>query len=241
MEINGLGFFSILLAFWCVAWLSASYTLTVINNHATPLMYISEAGNYFPENILFIIGFEGMAIASLGLMFLHYKFIMLHAEAFGAHQALIQKILLAIGWSSCGNIVVMAVFSTDAFPITHRLSSFIAFGLGGIYNLWQSILLYKVPGSRRVISHFRTASCIMALTLVVSYIGSRVSVYTHLCAGDECLKISEMTAKIIEWSTLVLILVNVLSYYQNMQSLSITITWKSFTISKRENDQDSGV
>ncbi|XP_075703846.1 DNA damage-regulated autophagy modulator protein 1-like [Rhinoderma darwinii] len=236
MEINGLGFFTIFLAFWCVAWLSGSYTLTVINSHAPPLMYISETGNFFPENILFRIGFIGMAIASLGLTFLHYKYIMLHAEAFGDRQALVQKILLAIGWSSCVGTAMMATFSTYYYPITHRINACIAFGFGSLYNLWQSILLYKVSESRNFISHFRLASCIMAVTLVVSFIGNKVSVYTHLCAGDQCVKISEMTSKIIEWSMLVLILVNVLSYYQNMQSLSITITRKSFTISKSEKN-----
>ncbi|XP_071983957.1 DNA damage-regulated autophagy modulator protein 1-like [Engystomops pustulosus] len=167
MEFGGLGFVPFFLALWCTVWLSASYTLTITYSHAPPLMFISEAGNYYPEKIPFKIGFIGMSIATLGLMFLQYKFIQLHAEAFGAHQPKIQKVLLALGWLSCGGIVILAVCETGFYPLTHRIAAFTAFIFGSIYNLWQAIILYKAPGCGRAICHIRTVSCVMALICVV--------------------------------------------------------------------------
>ncbi|XP_071984252.1 DNA damage-regulated autophagy modulator protein 1-like [Engystomops pustulosus] len=240
MEFSGLGFVPSFLTFWCMVWLSTSYILTLTYSHSPPLMFISEAGNYYPEKIPFKIGFIGMSIATLGLMFLQYKFIQLHAEAFGAHQPIIQKVLLVLGWTSCGGIVILAVCETRFYPLTHRIAAFTAFICGSVYNLSQAIILYKAPGCSRAICHIRTASCVMALICVLIFTGCQTSVHTNLCrVGNP--QISAIIFKTMEWLILLLILINVLTYHQHMQSLSLTVSKKGCNISTRANNQDSGV
>ncbi|XP_071983881.1 DNA damage-regulated autophagy modulator protein 1-like isoform X2 [Engystomops pustulosus] len=239
MEFRGLGFVPLFIAFWCTAWLVVSYTLTVIYGHAPLLMYISETGNMYPEYITFKIGFLGMSIGTLVLMLLLYKVILLHVEAYGARQPIIQKILLALGITCCIGIAVMAVFKMEFYPMTHRVGSVISFTCGCIYNLWQAILLYKVPGTRRAICHIRMVSSAMAFIGIIVYNGCRVPVYTKLCTG-ECGMFIQMICIIIEWLILLLILIQVVTCFQPMQHLSLTVSWKGFTISRREN-QDSAV
>ncbi|XP_071983530.1 DNA damage-regulated autophagy modulator protein 1-like isoform X1 [Engystomops pustulosus] len=239
MEFRGLGFVPLFIAFWCTAWVAVSYTLTVIYGHAPLLTYISDTGNYYPENITFKIGFLGMSNANLFLALLQYNFILLHAEAFGAHQPMIQKILLAMGITSCIGTAVLAMFETDFYPVTHRVGAFFAFACGCVYNLWQAILLYEVPGIRRAICHIRMASSAMAFIGVITFIGCRVSVFTKLCIGDYE-KIIEIISISTEWLMLLLILIQLVTCFQPMQQLSLTVSWKGYTICKREN-QDSAV
>ncbi|XP_071984215.1 DNA damage-regulated autophagy modulator protein 1-like isoform X2 [Engystomops pustulosus] len=210
MEFRGLGFVPLFIAFWCTAWVAVSYTLTVIYGHAPLLMYISDTGNYYPEKITFKIGFLGMSNANLFLALLLYNFILLHAEAFGARQPMIQKILLAMGITSCIGTAVMSVFETAFYPVTHGVGAIFAFACGCVYNLWQAILLYKVPGIRRAICHIRMASSAMAFIGVITFSGCQLSVFTKLCIGDYA------------------------------KQLSLTVSWKGYTICKREN-QDSAV
>ncbi|XP_069804512.1 DNA damage-regulated autophagy modulator protein 1-like isoform X1 [Dendropsophus ebraccatus] len=145
MEIRGLGFIPLLLVFWCVAWLSASYTVTIVIGHKPALMYISGAGKVYPDNILFPIGFIGSSIA----------------KSFGARPAAVQRVLLAVTWISCIGTMVMAAFPSD--PVSHGIGSAMAFTCGCIYKLWQTILLYKVPGLSKKICHITLCACIMPL------------------------------------------------------------------------------
>ncbi|XP_056417534.1 matrix metalloproteinase-20 isoform X2 [Hyla sarda] len=74
MELKGLGFVPLLLAFWCAAWLATSYIMTVVLGHAaSPLMSISDVGNFFPESILFRIGFIGTSIGTLEYLDKYYS------------------------------------------------------------------------------------------------------------------------------------------------------------------------
>ncbi|XP_069804513.1 DNA damage-regulated autophagy modulator protein 1-like isoform X2 [Dendropsophus ebraccatus] len=108
MEIRGLGFIPLLLVFWCVAWLSASYTVTIVIGHKPALMYISGAGKVYPDNILFPIGFIGSSIA----------------KSFGARPAAVQRVLLAVTWISCIGTMVMAAFPicTSIFMVAEWLA-----------------------------------------------------------------------------------------------------------------------
>ncbi|XP_056406895.1 DNA damage-regulated autophagy modulator protein 1-like [Hyla sarda] len=127
MELKGLGFVPLLLAFWCAAWLATSYIVTVVLGHAaSPLMHISDVGNFFPENILLRIGFIGTSIGTLVLTFLIYKYMVMHTEEFRGHQVLIQRILLAIVWASCFGTAVMHVLSPEEYPRIHFVSMVIS-------------------------------------------------------------------------------------------------------------------
>ncbi|XP_072010923.1 DNA damage-regulated autophagy modulator protein 1-like [Engystomops pustulosus] len=240
MEFSGLGFIPFFLTLWCMVWLSVSYTLAITYSHAPPLMYISATGNYYPENITFKIGFIGMANAIVGLMFLQYKFIQLHVEAFGPRQPKIQKILLVLGLMSCSGIMIFAMFENAFFPMVHRIGAFIAFTCSGIYNLWQAIILYKAPGCRRAICHIRTVSCVMALLGILILIGCQALFNINLSRGGN-LQISPIIPRITEWLIMLFFLINILTYHQPMQRLTLTVSQKGFTISRRAENQDSGV
>ncbi|XP_056419382.1 DNA damage-regulated autophagy modulator protein 1-like [Hyla sarda] len=136
MELKGLGFVPFLLVFWCAAWLATSYIMTVVLGHAaSPLMSISDLGNFFPESILFRIGFIGTSIGTLVLTFLIYKYMVMHTEEFRGHQVLIQRILLAIVWASCFATAVMHVFSPKEYPRIHFVSTIISITCEALYYL----------------------------------------------------------------------------------------------------------
>ncbi|XP_075183393.1 DNA damage-regulated autophagy modulator protein 1-like [Anomaloglossus baeobatrachus] len=216
MEIKGLGFYPLFLTFWCIAWLTTSYLLAVISGHSPALIYISESGDEYPEIITFKIGFLVMSIGALGLTYLHYKFMMFHCEAFGTCQPLIQELLLAIGLFSCFGIAVMALFSSASNLIIHLFGAGMAFGFAAIYNLWQSINLYKVPGSHRVTCRIRTVFCTMTIICLLMTVGSQAA--DHIDACDRfCVIISKFIGIISEWLALVLILTNMCSYFHNLQ------------------------
>ncbi|XP_056428962.1 DNA damage-regulated autophagy modulator protein 1-like [Hyla sarda] len=241
MEIKGLGFIPLFMALWCMVWISTSYTITIIQGHTTsPLIYISDMGVFFPEQIPFCMGFIGMAIASVGLAWLNYRFILFHREAFGPRQPLIQKTLLVIAWSSCVMTIIMSLFSTTDYPMIHRIAAIATFICAGIYNMWQSILLYKVPGASRVICHVRAIFSSMALACVFLIIGTGFVVYIQLFAG-ECEEMIEAFVKIIEWSILVLILLTNVTFYSSMEHLLFTMSRNTCSISLRVRIDAFGV
>ncbi|XP_056381870.1 DNA damage-regulated autophagy modulator protein 1-like [Hyla sarda] len=174
MELKGLGFVPLLLAFWCAAWLATSYIVTVVLGHAaSPLMHISDVGNFFPENILLRIGFIGTSIGTLVLTFLIYKYMVMHTEEFRGHQVPIQRILLAIVWASCFGTAVMHVLSPEEYPRIHFVSMSYIFeplltflkGLEGLslYVMGDFICpMDLVRDERRGLSKFTTRQTISA-------------------------------------------------------------------------------
>ncbi|XP_056406722.1 DNA damage-regulated autophagy modulator protein 1-like [Hyla sarda] len=241
MELKGLGFVPLLLAFWCVAWLATSYIVTVVLGHAaSPLMHISDVGNFFPENILLRIGFIGTSIGTLVLTFLIYKYMVMHTEEFRGHQVLIQRILLAIVWASCFGTAVMHVLSPEEYPRIHFVSTIISITCEALYYLGQSIQMYKLPGANKVIRHSRCTCCGLAFTCAIFYFGYKT--LQELFYDDEDWdEIREITTIIIEWVMLLLILINIVTYYSTMQRLMLTVSRNSCKLSLRVRIDDFGV
>ncbi|XP_056408539.1 uncharacterized protein LOC130312235 [Hyla sarda] len=241
MELKGLGFVPVLLAFWCAAWLATSYIMTVVLGHAaSPLMHISDVGNFFPENILLRIGFIGTSIGTLVLTFLIYKYMVMHTEEFRGHQVLIQRILLAIVWASCFGTAFMHVLSPEEYPRIHFVSMVISITCEALYYLGQSIQMYKLPGANKVIHHSRCTCCGLAFTCAIFYFGYKT--LEELFYDDEDWdEIREITTIIIEWVMLLLILINIVTYYSTMQRLMLTVSRNSCKLSLRVRIDDFGV
>ncbi|XP_056378927.1 probable DNA double-strand break repair Rad50 ATPase [Hyla sarda] len=126
------------------------------------------------------------------------------------------------------------------YPMIHRIAAIATFICAGIYNMWQSILLYKVPGASRVICHVRAIFSSMALACVFLIIGTGVVVYIQLFAG-ECEERIEAFVKIIEWSILVLILLTNVTFYSTMEHLLFTMSRNTCSISLRVRIDAFGV
>ncbi|XP_069804604.1 DNA damage-regulated autophagy modulator protein 1-like isoform X2 [Dendropsophus ebraccatus] len=160
---------------------------------------------------------------------------MLHPEAFGARQAAVQRVLLAVTWSSCVGTMVMAAFPSD--PVPHGIGSAIAFACGCIYHLWQTILLYKVPGISKKICHIRLSACIILVICLLTLSGCDASRYLNICTGD-CSQICTDIFIVAEWTALMLLLIIVLTCCHYCQQLCLKISWRNITISLREKNQD---
>ncbi|XP_056427463.1 uncharacterized protein LOC130368140 [Hyla sarda] len=218
MELKGLGFVPLLLAFWCAAWLATSYIMTVVLGHAaSPLMSISDVGNFFPESILFRIGLIGTSIGTLVLTFLIYKYMVMHTEEFRGH-----------------------VFSPKEYPRIHFVSTIISITCEALYYLGQSIQMYKLPGAKKVIHHSRCTCCGLTFVCVIFYFGYET--LKKLFYNDEDWdEIREIPIIIIEWVMLLLILINIVTYYSTMQRLLLTVSRNSCTLSLMVKIDDFGV
>ncbi|XP_056407273.1 uncharacterized protein LOC130298365 isoform X1 [Hyla sarda] len=152
----------------------------------------------------------------------------------------IQMILLAIVWASCFSTAVMHVLSPEEYPRIHFVSTIISITCEALYYLGQSIQMYKLPGAKKVIHHSRCTCCGLTFVCVVFYFGYET--LKELFHNDEDWdEIREIPIIIIEWVMLLLILINIVTYYSTMQRLLLTVSRNSCTLSLRVKIDDFGV
>ncbi|XP_044303444.1 DNA damage-regulated autophagy modulator protein 2 [Varanus komodoensis] len=144
---QGLSILPSALVIWSAASLLFSYTAAVLLRHVDPLVpYISDTGTTPPESCLFGIMLNIAALLGIATMYVRYKQVSaLNPED---HKILrLNKIGFVLGLISCFGLCIIANFQKSALFPVHVFGSCLAFGIGAIYILVQTILSYKMqPG-----------------------------------------------------------------------------------------------
>ncbi|XP_073498343.1 DNA damage-regulated autophagy modulator protein 1-like [Phyllobates terribilis] len=221
MEIRGLALLPILWILWTLLGLCVLAALTIISGH-NKYPYISDTGKQYPESVIYTVIFMVNSILGAGIAYIQYRFMIIQSEPSEKRYIICQKILLIVGWIVCIGTAVNAVYSVKTNPTAHRIGAGMAFFLLAMYNLCQSVYLYKRSFSSRCICHFRLAAALMTILslLILS-----------------CVKIFYMTGMIAEWTGLVGLVMHQLTNYTDFQSLSLKISREGVTICLREKNQ----
>ncbi|XP_075048103.1 DNA damage-regulated autophagy modulator protein 1-like [Mixophyes fleayi] len=235
MELEGLAILPIFWVFWTLGGLFLAYFLTINQGHAsTLLVYISEMGNFYPEAIVFAAVLTVSAILGAVTTYILYRFMTIQAANKEIHHPLLQKILLAIGWISSIGTLVVAAFPWEPHPYIHRSGAAVAFGFGVLYNIFQSIYLYKISFSSRYTCHIRMVlSALMAMTLLI-FLVCKIPLLMDLCQGSKFAEICDVSAVVAEWITMVGFMMHYLTCYTDFQHLCIQECRKGHMISMRE-------
>ncbi|XP_077152317.1 DNA damage-regulated autophagy modulator protein 1-like [Ranitomeya variabilis] len=235
MEIRGLAFLPILCFIWTILGSCALLVLTIISGHSD-YPYISDTGLDFPESVIYTVIFTVNSIFGAGIAYIQYRFMIIQSEPSEKRYIICQKILLIIGWIVGISNIVNAVFSMKMNPTAHRIGAGMAFLLLAIYNISQSVFLYKRSFSSRCMCHFRLAAALLATVSLLITGAGMCTYFFHLCSGL-CKTIFFRTGMIAEWIALVGLITHQLTNYTDFQSLSLKISREGVTICLREKIQ----
>ncbi|XP_066428611.1 DNA damage-regulated autophagy modulator protein 1-like [Eleutherodactylus coqui] len=218
MEIQGLAFLPCLWVTWTLTGLCVAYTVTIIEGHApTYFLYISETGSYSPESVIFTTVFMLSSILGATTIYFQYKFLDVQSAANEIHCSVSQKVLLAVGLSSCIGTSVVAVFQVEPFPVIHRTGAVVSLGLGAVYNLYQSKYLYQMSLSPPCVCHIRRTLSRMMAGALISFLLLKITLIYELCNGSHCTEICDASAVIAEWLSVLTFLLHYLTYYTDFQ------------------------
>ncbi|XP_073498347.1 DNA damage-regulated autophagy modulator protein 1-like [Phyllobates terribilis] len=235
MEIRGLALLPILWILWTLLGLCVLAALTIISGH-NKYPYISDTGKQYPESVIYTVIFMVNSILGAGIAYIQYRFMIIQSEPSEKRYIICQKILLIVGWIVCIGTAVNAVYSVKTNPTAHRIGAGMAFFLLAMYNLCQSVYLYKRSFSSRCICHFRLAAALMTILSLLTVAVNLCAIFFQLCNGL-CMTIFYMTGMIAEWTGLVGLVMHQLTNYTDFQSLSLKISREGVTICLREKNQ----
>ncbi|XP_073498356.1 DNA damage-regulated autophagy modulator protein 1-like [Phyllobates terribilis] len=175
MEIRGLALLPILWILWTLLGLCVLAALTIISGH-NKYPYISHTGKQYPESVIYTVIFMVNSILGAGIAYIQYRFMIIQSEPSEKRYIICQKILLIVGWIVCIGTAVNAVYSMKTNPTAHRIGAGMAFFLLAMYNLCQSVYLYKRSFSSRWI--FYMTGMIAEWTGLVGLVMHQLTNYT---------------------------------------------------------------
>ncbi|XP_044141504.1 DNA damage-regulated autophagy modulator protein 1-like [Bufo gargarizans] len=236
MEIQGLAFLPIFLSIWMLLGLCSTTTITVILGHSK-YPYISNTGEEFPESVVFTVVFMVISIVGAGIASIKYRFMIIHSEPSEKRHIIGQRLLYAMGWLACIGTALTGAFSMKTNPLVHRISAGVAFFTFAIYNLCQSICLYKRSLSSRCMCHIRLASTLVTIVaLIIFAVG--LGTFFLLCTTDSCKEIFSITGLVGEWTGFFGLTVYPVMNYTDFQCLSLELSREGISIVLRKKTQD---
>ncbi|XP_013921842.1 PREDICTED: DNA damage-regulated autophagy modulator protein 2 [Thamnophis sirtalis] len=141
---QGLSFLPSALVICSSAAILFPYVIGVLLNHIDPFVpYISDTGVLPPERCLFGIMLCFASFLAISTMYVRYK----QVSALNPEEPKIlrlNKAGLVIGMVICFGICIIANFQKNVAYFMHSFGCFLAFGLGIIYILLQTIISYKM-------------------------------------------------------------------------------------------------
>ncbi|XP_063803129.1 DNA damage-regulated autophagy modulator protein 1-like isoform X2 [Pseudophryne corroboree] len=187
--MKGLAIVPCFWVFWSLNGLFVAFNMTLTNGHApTYLVYISETGSFFPESVLFTVVFSVSSVLGACTVYIMYRFMTLRSTDNQTQQLLCQRILLAIGLTSCCGTGTVAMFQVITHPYIHGAGAAVAFGFGAIYNIVQSIKLYQTSFSSRRVCHVRMALSVLMVIALIIFVACKIPLLMGWCGGDQCIK-----------------------------------------------------
>ncbi|XP_073413828.1 DNA damage-regulated autophagy modulator protein 1-like [Dendrobates tinctorius] len=183
----------------------------------------SHTGVAFPESVIYTVIFTVNSILGAGIAYIQYRFMIIQSEPSEKRYIICQKILVIDGWIVSIANIVNALFSVTINPTAHRIGAGMAFCLLAIYNLCQSVCLYKRSFSSRVRCKGKPLS-----------LGVQDVLPSHSMADA---LIVDRTGMITEWMGFVGLIIHQITNYTDFQSLSLKISREGVTICLRENTQ----
>ncbi|KAM3838668.1 DNA damage-regulated autophagy modulator protein 2 isoform 2-T6 [Vipera latastei] len=121
-----------------------SYVVGVFLHHVDPLVpYISDTGAIPPERCLFGIMLCFASFLGIATAYVRYK----QVSALNPEESKLlrlNKAGLVLGIVSCFGICIVANFQKNSVFVMHSFGAFLAFGIGTIYILVQTIISYKM-------------------------------------------------------------------------------------------------
>ncbi|XP_045175798.2 DNA damage-regulated autophagy modulator protein 2-like isoform X4 [Mercenaria mercenaria] len=151
-----------------------TYSIAVGNKHVEPgFPYISDTGTRSPESCVFGQLLNIGAVLAGIIIYTRYRQSLYHFEnstrKYLLHlntAAFITGLLTIFGVSLVGN------FQETNILVVHLLGAFLAFGVGFVYMILQTIIScksvsFKIPGNSLYIRRFRIALCVADFVLLV--------------------------------------------------------------------------
>ncbi|KAM4029627.1 DNA damage-regulated autophagy modulator protein 1-like [Anomaloglossus baeobatrachus] len=235
MEIRGLALLPILWVLWTLLGVCVLIALTVISGHQK-YPYISHTGITFPESVIYTVIFLVNSFFGASIAYIQYRFMIIQSEPSEKRFIICQKILLIASWIVCIGNAVNAVCSVKTHPTPHRIGAGLAFFVLAIYNLCQSVYLYKRSFSSRCMCHFRLAAALVTIALLLIFVTGMCTTFFQLCYGV-CWTIFNMAGMIGEWTGFVGLIMHQLTNYTDFKSLSLKFSREGVTICLREKNQ----
>ncbi|XP_075172264.1 DNA damage-regulated autophagy modulator protein 1-like [Anomaloglossus baeobatrachus] len=241
MGIRGLALLPILWILWMLLGVCVLIALTVISGYKK-YPDISDTEIMFPESVIYTVIFLVNSFFGAGIMYIQYRFMIIQSEPSEKQFIICQKILFIAGWVVCIGTAVNAVFKyyfsfwVKTYPIAHRIGAGLAFFLLAIYNLCQSVYLYKRSFSSRCMCHFRLAAALITIALLLIVVTGMCTYFFQLCSGL-CWTIFYMAGMIGEWMGFFGLIMHQLTNYTDFQSLSLKFFREGVTICLREKNQ----
>ncbi|KAL4224879.1 hypothetical protein ACF0H5_015575 [Mactra antiquata] len=153
-----------------------TYSIAVANDHVEPgFPYISDTGTKSPESCVFgqLLNI-GAVIAGI-IVYVRYRHIHTHFVTMHGRNGIIKLNQAAFVCGMMTNLGVSLVgnFQETNIISVHLFGAFLAFGIGFVYMILQTIISYKsddvaVPGTSLNIRRFRLILCIADVILLLT-------------------------------------------------------------------------
>ncbi|NWR95264.1 DRAM2 protein, partial [Furnarius figulus] len=119
------------------------YVTAVLLRHVDPLVpYISDTGTVPPERCVFGLLLNVSTLLGVATVFVRYKHVcVLNPENPGTLR--LNRLGLALGWSSCFGLCIIANFQKCILYSIHVLGASVTFGMGALYMLAQTVLSFR--------------------------------------------------------------------------------------------------
>ncbi|XP_040278051.1 uncharacterized protein LOC120993639 [Bufo bufo] len=200
-------------------------------------LFHSNTGEEFPESVVFTVVFMVISIVGAGIASVKYRFMIIHSEPSEKRHIIGQRILYAMGWLACIGTALTGAFSLKTNPLVHRISAGVAFFSFAIYNLCQSVCLYKRSLSSRCMCHIRLASTLVTIVALLIFAVGLGSFFL-LCTTDSCKEIFSITGLVGEWTGFFGLTVYPVMNYTDFQCLSLELSREGISIVLRKKTQD---
>ncbi|NWU87695.1 DRAM2 protein, partial [Onychorhynchus coronatus] len=141
---QGLSLLPVALVLWSAASFVLSYITATVLHHVDPLVpYISDTGTIPPERCLFGIMLNVSTFLGVATMYVRYKQVgALIPENPGILR--LNRIGLALGWTSCFGLCVIANFQKCVLYYVHVLGACLTFGVGAAYTALQTLVSFRM-------------------------------------------------------------------------------------------------
>ncbi|XP_078575205.1 modulator of macroautophagy TMEM150B-like [Branchiostoma floridae x Branchiostoma japonicum] len=164
MEYSRYCLFPLFLLFGVIAMWFVCLGLTIGLGHKTGAVFISNTGEYHPEQGIFTMTTNVGAVGIATMQILHYRY----AAQYGGPTRL-NKATLIVGLLSDLGLSIAGAFQMNKIPEVHILGAALTFLLGTAYGWLQTLLSYKLRHASTSMGTFR-----LRLFLVVLVTGTLV-------------------------------------------------------------------
>ncbi|XP_035700177.1 DNA damage-regulated autophagy modulator protein 1-like [Branchiostoma floridae] len=139
MEYNRYCLFPLFFVFGVIAVLFVCLGLTIGLGHNTSPVFISETGQYPPEQGIFTMTNNIGAVGIATTQILHYRYV----AQYGGPTRL-NKVTLVVGLLADLGLSIAGAFQINNIPEVHDLGAAMTFLLGTTYGWLQTLLTYKL-------------------------------------------------------------------------------------------------